>query len=69
MRPSISGFFTVSKKRRSCVLCSAGSGVKRVLVVLSGLRWSCFFVSMKLFLASMVVALLVQSVCLCLLMS
>ena len=28
-----------------------------------------FFVSMKLFLASMVVALLVQSVCLCLLMS
>ena len=74
MRPSILGFFTVgmttlSMLSVSCVLYSAGSGVKRVLVVLSGLRWSCFFVSMKLFLASMVVALLVQSVCLCLLMS
>ena len=80
MRPSILGFFTVgmttlSMLSVSCVLYSAGSGVKRVLVVLSGLRWSCFFfffvffVSMKLFLASMVVALLVQPVCLCLLMS
>ena len=74
MRPSILGFFTVgmttlSMLSVSCVLYSAGSGVKRVLVVLSGLRWSWFFVSMKLFLASMVVALLVQSVCLCLLMS
>ena len=74
MRPSILGFFTVgmttlSMLSVSCVLYSAGSGVKRVLVVLSGLRWSWFFVSMKLFIASMVVALLVQSVCLCLLMS
>ena len=74
MRPSILGFFTVgmttlSMLSVSCVLYSAGSGVKRVLVVLSGLRWSWFVVSMKLFLASMVVALLVQSVCLCLLMS
>ena len=74
MRPSILGFFTVgmtalSMLSVSCVLYSAGSGVKRVLFVLSGLRWSWFFVSMKLFLASMVVALLVQSVCLCLLMS
>ena len=48
MRPSILGFFTVgmttlSMLSVSCVLYSAGSGVKRVLVVLSGLRWSCFF--------------------------
>ena len=74
MRPSILGFLTVgmttlSMLSVSCVLYSAWSGVKRVLVVLSGLRWSWFFVSMKLFLASMVVALLVQSVCSCLLMS
>ena len=74
MRPSILGFFTVgmttlSMLSVSCVLYSAGSGVKRVLVVLSGLRWRWFCVSMKLFLASMVVSLLVQSVCLCLLMS
>ena len=74
MRPSILGFFTVgmttlSMLSVSCVLYSAGSGVKRVLDVLSGLRWSWFFVSINLFLASMVVALLVQSVCLCLLMS
>ena len=74
MRPSILGFFTVgmttlSMLSVSCVLYSAGSGVKRVLVVLSGLRWSWGFFSMKLFLASMAVALLVQSVCLCLLMS
>ena len=74
MRPSILGFFTVgmttlSMLSVSCVLYSAWSWVKRVLVVMSGLRWSWFFVSMKLFLASMVVALLVQSVCLCLLMS
>ena len=74
MGPSILGLFTVSMTTLSmlsvsCVLYSAGSGVKRVLVVLSGLRWSWFFVSMKLFLVSMVVALLVQSVCLCLLMS
>ena len=58
------GMTTLSMLSVSCVLYSAGSGVKRVLVVLSG-----FVVSMKLFLASMVVALLVQSVCLCLLMS
>ena len=55
MRPSILGFFTVgmttlSMLSVSCVLYSAGSGLKRVLVVLSGLRWSWFFVSMKLFL-------------------
>ena len=48
MRPSILGFFTVgmttlSMLSVSCVLHSAGSGVKRVLVVLSGLRWTCFF--------------------------
>ena len=48
MRPSILGFFTVgmttlSMLSVSCVLYSAGSGVKRVLVVLSGLRWSWFF--------------------------
>ena len=47
MRPSILGFFTVgmttlSMLSVSCVLYSAGSGVKRVLVVLSGLRWSWF---------------------------
>ena len=44
---SILGFFTVgmttlSMLSVSCVLYSAGSGVKRVLVVLSGLRWSWF---------------------------
>ena len=49
MRPSILGFLTVgmstlSMLSVSCVLYSAGSGVKRVLVVLSGLRWSWFFV-------------------------
>ena len=48
MRPSILGFFTVgmttlSMLSVSCVLYSAGSGVKRVLVVLSGLRWSWVF--------------------------
>ena len=47
MRPSILGFFTVgmttlSMLSVSCVLYSAGSGVKRVLVVLSGFRWSWF---------------------------
>ena len=47
MRPSILGFFTVgmttlSMLSVSCVLYSAGSGVKMVLVVLSGLRWSWF---------------------------
>ena len=47
MRPSILGFFTVgmttlSMLSVSCVLYSAESGVKRVLVVLSGLRWSWF---------------------------
>ena len=47
MRPSILGFFTMgmttlSMLSVSCVLYSAGSGVKRVLVVLSGLRWSWF---------------------------
>ena len=50
MRPSILGLFTVgmgtvgtlSMLSVSCVLYSAGSGVKRVLVVLSGLRWSWF---------------------------
>ena len=47
MRPSILGFFTVGMTTLSmlivsCVLYSAGSGVKRVLVVLSGLRWSWF---------------------------
>ena len=47
VRPSILGFFTVgmttlSMLSVSCVLYSAGSGVKRVLVVLSGLRWSWF---------------------------
>ena len=47
MRPSILGFFTVgmttlSMLSVSCVLHSAGSGVKRLLVVLSGLRWSWF---------------------------
>ena len=46
MRPSILGFFTVgmttlSMLSVSCVLYSAGSG-ERVLVVLSGLRWSWF---------------------------
>ena len=45
MRPSILGFFTVgmttlSMLSVSCVLYSAGSGVKRVLDVLSGLRLS-----------------------------
>ena len=45
MRPSILGFFTVgmttlSMLSVSCVLYTAGSGVKRVLVVLSGcLSW------------------------------
>ena len=73
MRPSILGFFTVgmttlSMLSVSYVLYSAGSGVKRVLVVLFGLRWSWFCCVHELFLASMVVALLVQSVCLCLLM-
>ena len=73
MRPSILGFFTVgmttlSMLSVSCVLYSAGSGVKRVLVVLSGLRWS-WFCCVHEAIASMVVALLVQSVCLCLLMS
>ena len=48
MRPSILGFFTVGMTTLSmlsvrCVLYSAGSGVKRVLVVLSGLRWSWVF--------------------------
>ena len=48
MRPSILGFFTVgmttlSMLSVSCVLYFAGSGVKRVLVVLSGLRWSWVF--------------------------
>ena len=48
MRPSILGFFTVGMTRLSilsvsCVLYSSGSGVKRVLVVLSGLRWSWVF--------------------------
>ena len=47
VRPSILGFFTVGMTTLpmlsvSCVLYSAGSGVKRVLVVLSGLRWSWF---------------------------
>ena len=47
MRPSILGFFTMcmttlSMLSVSCVLYSAGSGVKRVLVVLYGLRWSWF---------------------------
>ena len=49
MRPSILGFFTVgmttlSMLSVSCVLYFAGSGVKRVLVVLSGLRWSWFYI-------------------------
>ena len=48
MRYSILGFFnvgmtTLSMLSVSCVLYSAGSGVKMVLVVLSGLRWSWFF--------------------------
>ena len=71
MRPSILGFFTVgmttlSMLSVSCVLYSAGSGLKRVLVVLSGLRWS-WFCCVHEAISSMVVALLVQSVCLCLL--
>ena len=50
MRPSILGFFTVgmttlSMLSVSCVLYSAGSGVKRVLVVL----WL-FWVEMELVL-------------------
>ena len=36
------GMTTLSMLSVSCVLYSAGSGVKRVLVVLSGLRWSWF---------------------------
>ena len=36
------GMTTLSMLSVSCVLYSAGSGVKRVLVVLSRLRWSWF---------------------------
>ena len=36
------GMTTLSMLSVSCVLYSAGSGVKRVLVVLSGFRWSWF---------------------------
>ena len=48
MRLSILGFITVgmttlSMLSVSCALYSAGSVVKRVLVVLSGMRWRWFF--------------------------
>ena len=36
------GMTTLSMLSVSCVLYSAGSGVKKVLAVLSGFRWSWF---------------------------
>ena len=74
MRPSILGFFTVgmttlSMLSVSCVLYSAGSGVKRVLVVLSGLRWSWFCCVHEAISCKYGCSFVVQSVCLCLLMS
>ena len=52
----------------SCVLYSAGSDVKRVHVVLSGLRMRCLSESMYVFNVDMIGCLLLLCLCRCVLM-
>ena len=52
----------------SCVLYSAGSGVKRVHVVLSGLRMSCLSECMYVFHVGMIGCLLLLCLCPCVFM-
>ena len=52
----------------NCVVYSAGSDVKRVHVVLSGLRMRCLLVSMYVFPVGMIESLLLLCLCRCVLM-
>ena len=70
--PSIFGLMIIvsvmlSISSASCVLYYAGSGVKRVHVVLSGLRMR-LFVSMYVFPVAMIQCLLLLCLCRCVLM-